>query len=307
MAKILVTGGAGFIGSDLSNKLIDLRHKVFVVDNLATGNKNYLKKGISFFKEDISSTNLDPLMNKIKPDYIYHFAAQSSLSRSLKYPQEDIDINILATQRLINAANKIKVRKIIFSSSAAVHGSTNRLPIKEEDEKNPISIYGVSKLSSEHLFRLNYFKNNTSFISFRYANVYGEKQNQSSEGGVVAILINKILHGNIITIFGDGNQTRDFIYVSDVNRANIFGLNENIRGIFNIGTGIQTSINNLHQLMTQITLSKSKIIYKDLQHLEVNKNSLSYKKFNKLTSWKPKINLNAGLTNTFNYFKSKIR
>jgi len=307
MAKILVTGGAGFIGSNLSNKLINLKHKVFVVDNLATGNKKYLKKGIIFFKEDISSTNLDPLMNKIKPDYIYHFAAQSSLSRSIKYPQEDMDINILATQKLINVANKIKVRKIVFSSSAAVHGLAKRLPIKEEDEKKPISIYGVSKLSSEHLLRLNYLKNNTPYVSFRYANVYGEKQNQSSEGGVVAILINKILHGNTITIFGDGNQTRDFIYVSDVNRANIVGLNENVRGIFNIGTGIQTSINNLQQLLTQITLSKSKIAYMDLRHLEVNKNSLSYTKFNKLTTWEPKINLNEGLTNTFNYFKTQIR
>src|SRR3990167_7552314 len=242
MKKILVTGGAGFIGSHLVDRLIKSGYKTIVADNLSRGKLENVNAKADFEKTDITSKKITDLIKKIKPDVIYHFAAQSNIGQSLKDPQKDISINFLATQTLLDQAKVLKIKKIIFASSAAVYAESKKMPIKEEDLKEPISLYGVSKLCSEYLLR-NYHKiHGLPYASLRFANVYGPRQDMSAEGGVVAILIDKILKNDQATIFGDGTQTRDFIYVSDVVKACLLSLRNDVLGEFNIGTAQETPI-----------------------------------------------------------------
>lgn len=302
--RVLITGGAGFIGSHLSNSLLDIGYRVFVIDNLSKGKKENLHSKAIFFKEDIRSENFSNILKKIKPDIIYHFAAQSSLSKSLKNPKEDLEINLLATQNLIEMANKLKVKKVVFASSAAVYGEVKKLPIAEDSPKNPISIYGVSKLASEYLFIINHKINNLPFVSLRYANVYGENQDSKAEGGVVAIFINNILKDKDVIINSNGRQTRDFIYVSDVVDACVKVLKDNLVGEFNVATATETTINDLYGKILKIAATKEKKEYRGFGYLEVKRSSLSYFKLNKLAGWRPRVDLEQGLLKTFNYFKN---
>lgn len=303
--KILVTGGAGFIGSALSNKLNALNYQVFVLDNLSKGKKGNLNSEINFFKEDIKSKSLPSLIKKIRPDVIFHLAAQSSISQSLKSPQQDFEINVLATQNLIEMANTLKVKKFIFASSAAVYGESKKLPFSEDSPKNPISVYGLSKLSSEFLLSINRKINNLPFVSLRYANVYGEKQNSTSEGGVVAIFIKDILDDKPVTIYGDGKQTRDYIHLSDVTSANLALLNKNVIGEFNISTGHETTINDVYLLLLRVTDANVRKVYKPFPNPEVKRSALAPLKFHNATNWSTKITLREGLKKTFEYFKNK--
>ena len=302
--KILVTGGAGFIGAHLSNKLSDSGNAVFVVDNLSNGKKKKLRHEIKFFKEDITNKDFQDLIIKIKPDFIYHLAAQTSVSRSFINPRIDFQINLFATQKLIETSTKIGVEKIIFSSSAAVYSENNKIPFTENSTKTPLSIYGLTKLSSEYLFRLSLMRHNTLFACLRYSNVYGTGQDNSAEGGVVAIFISTILKGEKVIINNDGNQTRDFIHVSDVVEANIAALRSKVIGELNVSTGIETSINNLYASLIKISKKKSRKFYKPLSNPEIKNSVLSSNKFRNITKWIPKIKLREGLAETYTYFKN---
>jgi len=303
MKKILITGGAGFIGSHLVDRLIKEGHKTIVADDLSRGKLENVNAKADFEKTDITSGKFLELIKKIKPDVIYHFAAQSDIGQSLKDPQKDISINFLATQSLLEQAKVLKVKKIIFASSAAVYAELKKLPIDEEDIKEPISLYGVSKLLSEYLLR-NYYKiHGLPYASLRFANVYGPRQDMSAEGGVVAIFIDKILKNYQTIIFGDGRQTRDFIYVSDVVDACILSLKDNVIGEFNIGTANETSIVGLYERLLELSGARDNKKFKKRSFLEVGRNSLSFRKFKNATRWEPKVNLKDGLKRIFDYFK----
>ena len=240
---------------------------------------------------------------KFKADAIFHFAAQSDIGQSLKDPQKDISINFLATQTLLDQAKVLKIKKIIFASSAAVYAESKKMPIKEEDLKEPISLYGVSKLCSEYLLR-NYHKiHGLPYASLRFANVYGPRQNTSAEGGVVAIFIDKILKADKAIIFGDGTQTRDFIYVSDVVDACLLSLSYKVAGEFNIGTATETSIRGLYERLLKLSGAQDNIKFEKRKFLEVGRNSLFSEKFKKSTGWKPKVSIREGLKKTFDHFQ----
>lgn len=303
MKKILVTGGAGFIGSHLVNRLVEEGNQVIVVDDLSKGRIENINVKVEFQKVDVTSKKFLELIKKIKPDVIYHFAAQSDIGQSLKDPQKEISINFLATQTLLDQAKVLKVKKIIFASSAAVYAESKKMPVDEEDSKEPISLYGVSKLCSEYLLR-NYHKiQGLSYASLRFANVYGPKQDMSAEGGVVAIFIDKILKDDQTIIFGDGTQTRDFIYVFDVVDACLLSLSDKVTGEFNIGTANETSILGLYERLLKLSGAQDNKKFEKRRFLEVDRNSLSSKKFKKATDWKPKVNLEAGLGKTIAYFQ----
>ena len=211
----------------------------------------------------------------------------------------------MATQGLLDTAKEVKVNKVIFASSAAVYARSTNLPIAEENPKEPISLYGVSKLCSEYLLR-NYHKiHNLSYASLRFANVYGPRQDMNSEGGVVAIFIDKILKTDQAIIFGDGTQTRDFIYVSDVIDACLLSLNNTVNGEFNIGTAKETSILNLYKNLLVLSGAKDNKKFTKRRFLEIARNSLSSEKFKKACGWRPKVNLDQGLKLTFDYFQKK--
>ncbi len=304
--KVLVTGGAGFIGSHLTNRLTDEGYRVTVVDSLVKGKLENINRKINFLKLDITSEKFGHEVKKLKPQIIFHFAAQSSIKRSFESPLKDLQINLLATQSLLDLAKDLSLEKIIFASSAAVYRPTQKLPIKEEDSKEPISLYGLSKLCSEYLLKNYYPAHNLPYITLRFSNVYGEKQDTSGEGGVVAIFIDKILKGQQCIIFGDGSQTRDFIHVSDVIDTCILSLKRSTVGEFNISTAKETSVLSLYKNLLKLLGTKEKKLLKKHNYLESKRSSLSYQKFAKLTHWKPKVDLNAGLEDTSRYFKGLL-
>ena len=259
--KILVTGGAGFIGSHLVDELINKKYKVFIIDNLSTGKKENLNSQAKFYKTDIQSSNISQIFKQEKPNIIFHLAAQIDVRKSVEDPITDAKINILGTLNLIKNFNLInsspelkKISKFIFSSSGgAIYGDTNIIPTPETHIESPVSPYGIAKLTIEKY--LNYYSKifNLPFVSLRHGNVYGSRQNSQGEAGVIAIFCNKMLTNEQPTINGDGQQTRDYVFVKDVVRANMDVFEKNITGIFNIGTSKQTDVNTIFKKIQEKT------------------------------------------------------
>ncbi|MDH4223827.1 MAG: NAD-dependent epimerase/dehydratase family protein, partial [candidate division Zixibacteria bacterium] len=249
MAKILVTGGAGFIGSNLADRLLSLGHKVLVVDNLCTGFRGNVNPKARFFKMDIRSKKIEEIFRSEKIEILCHHAAQVDMQRSAKDPIYDVKVNIEGTLNLLNNCVKYKSRKVIFASTAGVYGEQQYFPANEDHQKNPLFPYGIAKLAIEKY--LHFYKENhgLNYIILRYANVFGPRQNSWGEGGVVAIFARKLLTGESAVINGDGKQTRDFVYVGDVVKSNVLAFDYPKTDVFNIGTGIETDVNKLFKLL----------------------------------------------------------
>jgi len=379
--KILVTGGAGFIGSHIVDLYIKNGYEVIIIDDLSTGKAEYVNKKAKFYKLDINELNVnDAKLKDIfkieRPDVINHHAAQISVIESIKDPVSDANVNILATLNLLENCVKYNVKKFIFASSGGtVYKETDKLPVDENHPTKPLSPYGVSKLAIENY--LYYYKkiHNLDSAILRYANVYGPGQDPYGEAGVIAIFINKMLKGENPIINGDGNQTRDFVYISNAAQANLLALklslenetksNINLRdefknkikgdvvskgriesknkngnnnnvalkekfesknkngnnriekdkntnngiiindiAIFNIGTGIETSVNELFYKLKKITKANIKEIYGPQKMGELRRSCLNSNKAKEILGWEPKIDINQGLKLTVNYFKN---
>jgi UDP-glucose 4-epimerase len=243
----LVTGGAGFIGSHVVDAFIDRGWRVSVIDNLSTGAPRNLNPRAEFHRADIRETDL---VATLRPDLICHHAAQMDVRRSVSDPLFDADVNVIGSLRLLQAAVDAAVKRFIFASSGgAIYGEPLSVPQTEDHPANPISPYGCAKLAVEHY--LHYFRvvHGLSSVALRYANVYGPRQNTQGEAGVVALFIDRMKRGETVTINGDGEQTRDFVYVSDVVAANMAAADAEWQGSFNVGTGVETSINQLAALL----------------------------------------------------------
>jgi UDP-glucose 4-epimerase len=243
MARILVTGGAGFIGSHVADHLVAAGHDVAVVDNLSTGRREFVPPQAEFFLYDISSPEAAELIRSWRPEALVHHAAQMNVRFSVADPVTDARENILGSLNLFQAAMEAQVKKIIFASTGgAIYGDEAPIPARETDSPWPDSPYGIAKLAVEHYLRYYQQEHGLTTISLRYANVYGPRQNGLGEAGVVAIFIEKFLAGQQPIINGDGLQTRDFVYVKDVVAANLQALDYPHSGTFNIGTGRETDI-----------------------------------------------------------------
>jgi len=243
---VLVTGGAGFIGSHLVDAYLERGWRVSVVDDLSTGDRGNLNPRTEFYECDIREAPLD----KIRPDVINHHAAQMDVRRSVADPVFDADVNVVGGVWLLQKAVELGVKRFIFASTGgAIYGEPLFAPQTEEHPANPLSPYGCAKLAVEHY--MNYFRavHGLRAVALRYANVYGPRQNSKGEAGVVAIFIDKKLRGETATINGDGEQTRDFVYVGDVVAANLAVTDSSVPGPFNVGTGIETSVNELASLL----------------------------------------------------------
>jgi len=246
MKNVLVTGGAGFIGSHLCDLLIDNDYNVIIVDNLSSGFSQNINKKAKFYNMDINSPDLETVFKENKIDYIFHFAAQANVSFSTKFPSIDATENVLGSIHLLQLAKKYGVRKFIPASTAAVYGVPKYLPIDEVHETVCLSFYGISKLTMEkytELFGVDY-------IIFRFANVYGPRQSAHGEAGVVAIFADKMKNNEEITINGDGEQTRDFIYVADVAQACLKVIQTDVKNtVINVSTNTAISVNKLFDIM----------------------------------------------------------
>jgi len=303
--KILVTGGAGFIGSSLSDKLVALGHKVSIIDNLSTGKIENVNDKAKLYIANIEDKNISKIFESQKFDIVYHLAAQIDVQESINNPVYDADVNILGTINILENSRRHGVRKIIYSSSAAIYGEPEYLGIDEKHKSNPISYYGISKYVPENYIKTYSKLWKIDYSILRYANVYGIRQDPKGEGGVISIFMDRMFKNNPVTIYGNGFSTRDFIYVEDVVDANIKVLDKGSRQIFNIGTGTATNINTLYTTMNKIM---DKII--EVSHLKERKGDILHSYFNvekakKVLGWEAKHSLEHGLTKTIEYYEKQ--
>ena len=300
--KALVTGGAGFIGSWVVDYLVNEGFEVVVIDNLSTGKKENLNKKAGFYQLDIRDKKIADIFKNEKPDCVFHLAAQMDVRKSIINPVEDANVNILGSLNILNNCVANKVKKIIFSSSGgAIYGDNVEVPSSETEKEKPISPYGVAKLAVEKY--LGFYKKvyGLDYASLRYANVYGPRQNSKGEAGVIAIFSDKILSGEKVKINGSGKQTRDFVYMKDVAKANVMALN--LSGVFNVGTGKETEINQIFQKIKEIA-GKGEKFHGSAIAGEQLRSCLDSSKLNK-KGWKPDYSLELGLKETLEFFKNK--
>lgn len=304
--KILVTGGAGFIGSHIVDAYVQEHHNVVVVDDLSTGSKQNINPQAKFVQMDIRDNKLEEIFRNERFDVVNHHAAQMDVRKSVADPQLDASINVLGGLNVFENARRHGVRKIIFSSTGgAIYGEQDYFPADELHPLRPLSPYGITKLCTEkYLF---YYKHVHSIdhVILRYANIYGPRQNPHGEAGVIAIFASKMIRHEQPVINGDGKQTRDYVFVGDVVNANIAALKLDGTNIFNLGTGVEHDVNYLfHHLREHL--------YKDCPENhgptkigEQIRSVISYAKIHKELGWSPAVSLEKGLARTADYFKTK--
>ncbi|MEZ0536360.1 NAD-dependent epimerase/dehydratase family protein [Caldicellulosiruptoraceae bacterium PP1] len=303
--NILVTGGAGFIGSHIVDKLIELNHNVCVIDNLSTGKIDNLNRNARFYKDDLKN-NLEYVFEENKFDAVIHQAAQTSVSRSMEDSKLDLESNILGTLNILNLCKKYNVKKIVYASSAAIYGTPQYLPIDETHPINPESFYGISKYTPEMYIKVFAQSYNIRYVILRYANVYGPRQDPFGEGGVIAIFSERMINNKDVIIYGDGSQTRDFVYVEDVANANVLALEYSENGVFNVSTDNSISINNLFKQMAILSDYKKMPIYEKERLGDIKHSRLNNKEILKNLIWEPKYTIVEGLQKTINFFKSNV-
>lgn len=305
MYKVLVTGGAGFIGSNLSNKLLELGFDVAAVDNLSTGSAGNLLKEVKLYNIDITDRRLYEIFKKEKPDYVMHEAAQADVHRSMREPGFDADTNISGTINVLECCRMTGVKKLLHASSAAVFGHPDYLGIDESHRQNPISFYGLSKKISEEYIRFYGKVFGLNYTILRYSNVYGDRQSTRGESGVISIFIQNMLRGKKSIIYGSGEQSRDFIYMADVVKANIYALERGDNEDFNIGTGIGTSINGLFAALSNI-IEASGYQYEEAQKGDIQHSYFNTEKSSRILGWKAECKLAEGLKRTVDYYRDKL-
>lgn len=304
--NICVTGGAGFIGSHLVDRLIAEGYCVQVIDNLRSGSMEFVNKNAEFIGMDIRDPKLVDVWQEFKPDYVFHEAAQTVVGDSMDDPSTDCDINLMGLINVLNSCRKVGVKKILMPSSAAVYGNLDTLPLTEEMSGEPSSFYGLTKLTTEGYLRIYEEAFGLPYVCYRYANVYGPRQGRGGEGGVVSIFCEHIIENKELHIFGDGLQTRDFVHVHDVVEANILGLKDDVRGIINVSTEISTSLLDLVKVLEEVWGKTLPVAHKEERLGDIKHSLLSIKKGQEVLGYRPKVSLRDGLEDTLQYFKNVI-
>ena len=305
--KVLVTGGAGFIGSHVVDRLLQEGHEVVIVDNLSTGKRGNLNRAARFCKMDIQSWRLESVFRNERPNVVIHLAAQMDVRKSVEDPVFDAQVNVLGVLNVLRQAVRHGVRKVVFSSSGgAIYGEQEVYPAPESHPTRPLSSYGISKLCGEEY--LSYYQrvSGLQVVNLRYANVYGPRQDPDGEAGVIAIFIQKLLNNEQAIIHGNGRQTRDFVYVEDVVEANLAVMGQDTQGTYNVGTGQETSINDLMRLLITHTNATSKEIHGPAKKGEQARRVIDPSKIRQELSWEPRTELSEGLKLTVDYFRERM-
>ncbi len=303
--KVLITGGAGFIGSNIADRLVELGMEVVIVDNLFNGMKENINKKALFYEVDVRDKDLKKVFKKESPDIVIHNAAQLSVRVSVEDPLFDADVNVIGGLNVFNCSMHQKVKKVIFASSGGtVYGEQEVFPADESHSTNPISPYGVAKLASEKYLYYFFKTYGLRYIALRYANIYGPRQDPLGEAGVVAIFSSRILRGEAPVINGDGNQTRDYVFVGDVVKANVAAIERDFTGCINIGTSKETTVNELFYYLRETSGNK------DLEEThgpakpgEQYRSVLSAKMAEEVLGWEPDIDIRTGLGLTYQWFR----
>jgi UDP-glucose 4-epimerase len=304
--KVLVTGGAGFIGSHVVDAFVAAGHDVLVVDDLSTGKRENLNPKARFHQLDIVDPKVVELIRDERPAVLDLHAAQMDVRRSVSDPLFDARVNILGTVNLLEAARKANVRRVLFvSSGGAAYGEQEQFPAPETHPTNPVSPYGVSKRAGELYAFFYQAEYHIPFVALRYANVYGPRQDPHGEAGVVAIFSEKMLRGEPVTVNGDGKQTRDYVYVGDVVRANLLALESTATGPFNVGTGVETDVNELARLLLDAGGSRSEVRHGPTKQGEQRRSVIDARRAAEVLGWRPEVSLADGLRRTVDWFRTR--
>lgn len=303
--KVLLTGGAGFVGSSIVEQCLTEGLEPIIIDDFSTGHKHYVPEGVAYYCCDIRDHSVEKIFQDHQPDIVIHQAAQVSVAFSTLQPQQDCDVNIRGTLELLQLCVKYNVSKFIFASSAAVYGAGTEVPFTEKNQTNPISCYGISKLTAERYIRLFHDMYGLKYVILRYSNVYGKRQNINSEAGVIAKFIQRAIAGQTIDVYGDGHQTRDFIHVRDVARANIIAALSKEVGTFNCCSSFSVSLHEMIQLL------KAKFDHLDVRYTsprvgDIRESRLSNECASEVLRWTPQTDLRTGVLETIAYYENTM-
>jgi len=306
--RVMVSGGAGFIGSHTVDALVARGvHEVSVIDALSAGKREQVNARARFHQVDVRDTGaVRSVMEREQPEVLVHLAAQMDVRRSVADPAFDAQVNLVGFLNLMEAGRANGLRRVVFSSTGgAIYGEQERFPCDEEHPLRPVSPYGVAKLATEKYLFFYRAQYGIDYVALRYANVYGPRQDPHGEAGVVAIFCGRMLEGRPATIYGDGDQTRDYVFVGDVVRANVAALESSASGAFNVGTGVETSVKQLHEILARIAGVSRAPEFGPPRPGEQRRSVILPERAARELGWRPQVDLSSGLAQTFGFFRER--
>jgi UDP-glucose 4-epimerase len=302
MTKVLITGGAGFIGSSLADKLIEAGYETVIIDNLFSGKKDYIPSQAKFYHLDIVKDDLSTVFQKEKPQYVFHLAAQIDVRKAVADPDFDVNVNILGGLNVLKNVYKYKVKKIIFSSTGgAVYGEAESIPTSEDYPATPLSPYGIDKLCFENYLKYYHQVFKQEYTTLRFANVYGPRQYKGGEAGVIAIFCSQIANNLALTLNGDGSQTRDFVYIDDVVRALMKAMTVDYNGEINIGSNVENKVKDIIKYIEDYSKKKCVVEKKPAVKGEQQRSFLDSSLAKQVLDWQAKVSLEEGIKSTYKW------
>ncbi len=306
--KILVTGGAGFIGSTVADRFVAAGWDVAVVDDLSSGKRENVPAGARFYPCDVRSAAAAEALERERPEVLCHHAAQIDVRRSMTDPRHDVDVNLGGLVNLLAAAARAGVRHVIFASSGgAAYGETERIPTPEGEPTRPVSVYGASKAASEIFLGVWRASHGITSTALRYGNVYGPRQDPHGEAGVVAIFAGRLLRGEPCTVNGDGTQTRDYVFVEDVARANLLAAERRPDRPLNVGTGVETDVNRIYRVLADAAGVPAAALHGPAKPGEQRRSCIDPAEAGRVLGWRPEVSLEDGLARTLAWFRARAR
>ncbi len=305
--RILVTGGAGFIASHVADAFVAAGHQVAIVDDLSSGRREQVNPKARFYQLDVQDPGIADVFRREQPEVLCHHAAQMDVRRSVMDPGFDARVNILGLLNLLEHGRQHGLKRVLFSSTGgAIYGEQDTFPAPETHKTEPVSPYGVAKLASERYLFFYSVTYGISYAALRYANVYGPRQNPRGEAGVVAIFCEKLLRGEQPIVNGDGTQTRDYVYVGDLVRANLTALTSDFTGAVNLGTGIETDVNAIFRLLVRLCGSAAAERHGPAKPGEQRRSVIDNGLAQRVLRWRPEVSLEEGLRHTVDFFRQRV-
>jgi UDP-glucose 4-epimerase len=305
--KILVTGGAGFIASHVTDAFVAAGHQVAVLDDMSSGKRENLNPKATFYQVDVRDPGVADVMRRERPEVLCHHAAQMDVRRSVADPVFDAQVNLVGLLNLLEHGRQNGLKRVLFSSSGgAIYGEQDVLPATETHKTEPLSPYGITKLASEKYLFFYAATYGISYAALRYGNVYGPRQNPHGEAGVVAIFAEKMLRGEQPVINGEGVQTRDYVYIGDLVRANLAALTSEFTGAVNLGTGIETDVNTIFRLVRKLCESTALEQHGPAKPGEQIRSVIDASLAQRVLGWRPQVSLEDGLRETVAFFRARL-